>query len=403
MYKTILHLAIKNALLRKTRAALLIFMIGASMSFMLSLEGLYDGMTKNMIDMNLRSESGEISIYAKEYRLKQDIKYSIKNAAKIKEDLAQIGSINSVVSRFKVSGLIASAKKSYPSDLIGVDFKAEEEFGKISEFIKKGDLNLGKNGCAVGKELAKNLKLRLNSKIIFTTQDANKNIKSKLLRVKAVIQTTNINIDNKAIFIDIDSVRDFVGVDHGSATQISIRSQDKNLEQKLKAQYPKLDVLTFAQINPLLKQMQDMTVVFNTISFSIVMGVVFIGILGVMYVSILERIREFGIMSAVGYSYSNIRLQVILESLFLAILGFLLGSVLSLVSLYYLNSYGLDLKEFADGMQSFGMSSVIYADIKIEYFVRTFYAIVFASIISVFLPLKKIKKLNPVDVIKAES
>ncbi len=370
-------------------------MIGASMSFMLSLEGLYDGMTKNMIDMNLRSDSGEISIYAKEYRLKQDIKHSIKNADKIQENLEQIGSINSVVSRFKVSGLIASAKKSYPSDLIGVDFKAEEEFGEFREFVK--------NGCVVGKELAKNLKLRLNSKIIFTTQDANKNIKSKLLRVKAVIQTTNINIDNKAIFIDIDSVRDFVGVDHSSATQIAIRTQDKHLEQKLKALYPKLDVLTFAQINPLLKQMQDMTVVFNTISFSIVMGVVFIGILGVMYVSILERIREFGIMSAVGYSYSNIRLQVILESLFLALLGFLLGSVLSLFSLYYLSNFGLDLKEFADGLQSFGMSSVIYADIKLEYFVRTFYAIVFASIISVFLPLKRIKKLNPVDVIKAES
>ena len=133
------------------------------------------------------------------------------------------------------------------------------------------------------------------------------------------------------------------------------------------------------------------------------MLVVFIGILGVMYVSILDRIREFGIMRAIGMPYKTIRLQIFLEAFFVGIGGYAVGATLGLLSLMYLKYYGLDLSQYADGLQSFGYSTVLFADVKLSYFTSTFYAIVGASLLSVLLPLRKIKKLNPIDVIKADS
>ena len=400
MYKIVFLLALKNAFLRKIRATLLIIMIAFSMSVMLSIEGLYDGMTSSMIDKSLRSDSGEVTIFAKNYRLKQDIKYSIKNATSIKQDIEKIQGVKNVALRLKVSGLAGSAKASYPSDLIAVDFDEEERFGEFGKFIKEGDLKLGKNGCVIGKELAKNLKLRLNSKVVFTSRDSKNNIVSKLFRIKAIIQTTNINIDNKAILAPKSSVFKHVGVDKSSATQIAIRSDNTELVNILNKRYPDLDVLSFWQYNPLLKQMQESMLIFNSITFGIVMGVVFIGILGVMYVSILDRIREFGIMLAVGYGYKYIRNQVILEALVLGLIGFIFGTILSIVFLSYLGTYGLDMSEFSDGFASFGMSSILYAEIKFSYFSSTFIAIVVASVLSVFLPLRKIKNLTPTDVIR---
>lgn len=403
MFKTILSLALKNAFLRRIRAGLLILMIAVSMSVMLSIEGLYDGMTASMIDKALRSDSGEITIFAKDYRLKDDVKYAIKNASKVRKELESLEDVKSVVTRLKVSGLAGSAKASYPSDLIGVDFNNEEVFGDFNKFIKEGNLDLGKNGCVIGKELAKNLKLRINSKVIFTSRDSNNNIVSKLFRIKAIVQTTNINIDNKAILAPKKAVYKHVGLSHDYATQIAIRTDNAKLVNNIKEKYPALDVMSFWQYNPLLTQMQESMVIFNSITFGIVMGVVFIGILGVMYVSILDRIREFGIMLAVGYGYKNVRIQVMIEALALGLIGFILGSILSIIFLYYLNVYGLDMSEFSDGFASFGMSSILYAQIKFGYFSSTFFAIIIASVLSVFLPLMKIKKLNPVDVIKAES
>ncbi len=403
MFKTIISLALKNAFLRRIRAGLLVLMIAVSMSVMLSIEGLYDGMSASMIDKSLRSDSGEITIFAENYRLKNDFKYSIKNASEIKKELEEQNGVKSVVTRLKVSGLAGSAKASYPSDLIAVDFENEENFGEFSEFIKEGDLNLGKNGCVIGKELAKNLKLRLNSKVIFTSRDSNNNIVSKLFRIKAIVQTTNINIDNKAILAPKEDVYKHVGVDPNFATQIAIRTDNPELVNSIKKRYSSLDVMSFWQYNPLLTQMQESMVIFNSITFGIVMGVVFIGILGVMYVSILDRIREFGIMLAVGYGYRHVRIQVMLEALTLGLIGFIFGSILSIIFLYYLNVYGLDMSEFSDGFASFGMSSILYAEVKFSYFSSTFFAIIIASILSILLPLRKIKKLNPVDVIKAES
>jgi len=401
MYKTILNIALKNAFLRKSRAILLILMIGLSMGTMLSIEGLYDGMTTNMIDKTIRSDSGEISIYPKKYRLNKEIKYQIKNTPKIIKNIQTLPGVTSVVQRFKVEGLARSATKAYPSTLIGIDLKDEEIFGQFSEFVTSGDLNLGIRGCIIAKELAKNLKLKLNSKLIFTTRDINNEIKSTLFRVKAIIQTTNIHLDNKAIFISKDKITSYLGVDKDSSTQIAIRVNNEKSITTIKKLYFEYDALDFKEINPLLKQMQDMMVIFNSITFSIVMFVVFIGILGVMYVSILDRVREFGIMIALGYKYKYIRYQVISEALFLGLAGFIVGSIVGYISLTYLKIYGLDLSSFADGLASFGMNSILYADLKFAYFSASFYAIIFASILSVFLPLRKIKKLNPVEVIKA--
>lgn len=400
MFKTILSLALKNAFLRRIRASLLILMIAASMSVMLVIEGLYDGMTASMIDKALRSDSGEVTMFAKDYRLKKDIKYSIKDSNKIKKELQELDGVKSVVTRFKINGLAGSAKASYPADLIAVNFKDEERFGEFSEFVKKGSLDLGKNGCVIGKELAKNLKLRLNSKVIFTSRDSKNNIVSKLFRIKAIIQSTNINLDNKAILAPKESVYRHIGIKHSTSTQIAIRTDNDKLVDTIKAKYPDLDVMSFWQYNPLLNQMKESMIIFNSITFAIVMGVVFIGILGVMYVSILDRIREFGIMLAVGYSYKYIRYQVMLEAVTLGLIGFMIGTVLSLIFLYYLHIYGLDMSEFSDGFESFGMSSILYTEIKFGYFSSTFLAIIFASILSVFLPLRKIKKLTPTDVIR---
>ncbi len=403
MFKTILEVAYKNAFLRKSRAILLILMIGLSMGVMVGLEGLYNGMYVHMIDKSMRSDSGEIALYAKQYRLENDIKYRIENAETKVERLAKLSGVDFVLRRLQVEGLAQTATKSNPAKVIGIDLKDEEKFGKFSDFLKSGELNFGKNGIFVGSELAKNLKIKIGSKVIFTTQDSNLEIASLALRVKAIIQTSNIGLDERGIYLPRDRVANLLGVDPNSATQIAIRSDSEEiglLQEQIKGLFPTLEVYTFMELYPQLKQMQSMMDIFNAITFTIVMIVVFIGILGVMYVSILDRIREFGILLSIGYGYRYIRIQIISEAFFLGFAGYLLGSLIGFLLLSYMKIYGLDLSMFAEGMESFGMSSTLYATIESTYFVSTFFAIMIASVLSVIPPLRKIKKLNPVEVIR---
>ncbi|MCD6433815.1 MAG: ABC transporter permease [Sulfurimonas sp.] len=402
MFKLILKMAWKNSFLRLSRTLLVVLMISVSMSMMLGIAGLYDGMTLNMIDKTKRSESGDLSIYAKDYRVQKDIKYRIENAWSIKKELEKRDGVEAVVLRIKADGLVSTARKSSFASIIGIDLDDEERFGRFSEFLKKGEIDLSKRGAIIGIELAKTLKVRIGSKLVFSTQDISGEINSMALKVKGIVHTTNIGLDTGAVFIDKQKLHRFLGTKPDEAIQIAIKSEDKKLLEILKAKYPALEVKNFLELQPMLKQMQDMMLIFNGVSFAIVMGVVFIGILGVMYVSILDRIREFGIMLGVGMHYKYIRLQIILESLFVGLTGYISGAVLGVVLLIYLRDYGLDFSAFSDALAMWGYESTIKGTIKISYFTNTFVAIMSASMLSVIIPLRKIKKLNPIDVIKAE-
>ncbi len=374
------------------------------MGVMVSIEGLYDGMSMNMIDRTKRSDSGEISLYANKYRLEHAIKYRISDADKKVLALQKITGVTEALYRLEVDGLAQTARKSKPSILLGIDLDDEKKFGKFEEFLKEGELDFGKNSAFIGGGLAKKLKVKIGSKVIFTAQDSQNEIKSIALRIRAIIRSSNINFDERALYIPRGEAARFLSVKQNSATQIALRTDETHtptLQTTLQAKYPKLSVYTFAQLYPQLQQMQTMMDVFNTITFMIVMIVVFIGILGVMYVSILDRIREFGILLSIGYAYRYIRYQIMIEALLLGLAGYFLGLFVGLLILSYLTYQGLDLTLFAEGMEAFGMSSVIYASIKSSYFISTLFAIIIASLLSVVLPLRKIKKLNPVEVIRS--
>lgn len=402
MYRLILKMAWKNSFLRPARTLLVITMIAVSMSMMLGLQGLYDGMVNNMIDKNRRSESGDISLYAKEYRIEKELKHRIKNGEAIKAEIKNMQGVKAVILRIKADGLISTARKSSFSSIYGIDLKEEEHFGKFSEFLKDGEINLKKRGALIGLELAKTLKVRIGSKLVFSTQDSSGEINSIALRIRGIVQTTNIGLDNSAIFVDVKRVHKLLGTTFGEATQIAVMGEDKKIYNTLKTKYPDLDVKSFLELQPMIKQMQDMMVIFNSITFMIVMSVVFIGILGVMYVSILDRIREFGILLGIGMQYRYIRLQIVMEAIFVGLLGYLGGAVLGAVLLIYLRDYGLDLSSFSDALEMWGYEATITGTIKVSYFTTTFGAIITASCLSTLIPLRKIKRLNPIEVIKAE-
>ena len=395
-------MAWKNSFLRLSRTLLVIMMIAVSMSMMLGLQSLYDGMAANMIDKNKRSASGDISIFAKDYRIDKDIKNIIPNATTLKEDIKNLDGVDAVVLRLSADGLASTARKSSFASIIGINLEDEEKFGRFSEFLKNGEINLSKHSAVIGIELAKTLKLRIGSKVVFSTQDSSGDINSISLRVRGVVQTTNILMDSNAVFVDIQSLYKFLFIDKTQATQISIKSENRELYSALVQKYPSLDIKSFFELQPMMKMMQDMMIIINSITFFIVMLVVFIGILGVMYVSILDRVREFGIMLGIGMEYRYIRVQIILESIIVGFTGYIFGAVFGAILLLYLSNYGLNLSSFADALEMWGYESIIYGTIKVSYFTTTFTAIITASLLSVWLPLRKIKKLNPVEVIKAE-
>lgn len=386
---------------------MVIMMIALSLSGLLGLQGLYDGMITHLINTTIRSDSGEISLYAKEYRLNKSLDHILSRVSKIEEKLLRIKGIKSYSIRLQQEGLIATAHKSLAATLKGISLESEQNFGQFDTFITKGTYSFGdKNkGALIGSSLAKKLNLDVGSRVIFTAQDANNEINAISFRISGILKTGNPALDENSVFVSMEKISQFLNL-KDSATQIALRVEDteqtQKIQKELRKSLEKMEVLRWDELYPLLIQMRDIMEIFNLASYAIVFIVAALGIFGVMLVSVLERMREFSIMLAIGTPYKMVRDQIIIEASFLGFIGFMAGAFLGWIFLVYMSTAGIDLRSFEAGLEMYGYSAIMYADIHLYYFFQAFFAVFFATLLSVIWPLRILKKIKPIQVIQGK-
>lgn len=378
-------------------------MIATSLWGLMVMLGIYDGMMKQMIDNAVRSDSGDITIYRKDFRSDNDIKLHIKEPDIIINEIEKDPAIKSHVQRVLSDGLIATAKYSKGVKIFGVDLEAEKRQAKLDAYIKEGSFDFGSRnrGIMIGATLAKKLKLSIGKKVILSAQNSDNEINSIALKVTGILKTNNMHIDGIAVFIAQDKAQKFLGID--GVMQISMIFEDKSkivpFQNSMKEKFKNLELFRWDELYPALMQSRAIMEQYSLISYILIFFVAGIGIFGVVLVSVLERLREFAILQAIGTPFKMVAQIIFLESLFIGIVGFLLGSILGGGTLYYFYIYGLDLSTFSDALDEFGMDAITYAVIKSSYFFTGFFAVLIAVVLSVIFPLHYLKKSKPIEVI----
>jgi ABC-type antimicrobial peptide transport system permease subunit len=224
-------------------------------------------------------------------------------------------------------------------------------------------------------------------------------------RISGILKTGNPSIDDYSVFVSMEKMSKFINV-HQSATQIALRVKDTKriliVQKELQNLFPDIEVLRWDELYPLLIQMQEWMNIFNLASYAIVFVVAALGIFGVMLVSVLERMREFSIMLAIGTPYKTVRNQIIMEASFLGLSGYATGALLGWIFLFYMSTAGVDMRAFEAGLELYGYSAVMYANMHLYYFFQAFFAVFFATLLSVIWPLRKLKKIKPIQVIQGK-
>lgn len=408
MYRMVLRMAWASLTRRTTRSMMVVVMICSSLWGLLVMQGIYDGMTEQMISNAIRSDSGHLSLFGRGYRLDPSLDRRIQgdplNSGNLVTLLDQDPGVSSWVERLGQEGLIATAHYSRNTMITGVDSKREEKHGHLQRYLVQGEYGFGEDGqgAIIGFKLAEKLQVNIGSKIVLSAQDLNSEVTSIALRINGILKTNNMGLDETAVFIDINTARKFLGVAQG-ITQISIMMRDEKytaaMQETLRESLQDLDILRWDEMYPALMQSRVMMKGFSLVVSLMIFGVAGLGIFGVILVSVLERIREFGIMLAIGTGFDQIRTVVLAESLFLGVTGFLAGAFCGGLSLWYFKIYGLDLTLFSEAFDEFGMDAVTYAIIRPDYFITAFAAVIFATLISGYFPLRILRKRRPIEII----
>lgn len=412
MFSMTAEIAWASLVRRKVRSLMVVIMIAVSLWGLLFIEGIYDGMIEQMINNAIRIDCGHISIFARGYRLDPDLNQQIADSVALDQVLQREQRVRSYTKRLQQTGLVSTAHVARGASIYGINLGDEERQCRLSGYLypsvgadtlqRNYGFGVKQRGALIGYKLADKLQVKIGSKLVFSAQNLQGELQSMVLNVANVLKTNNMLFDDKVIFISSDTARKFLGLED-QVSQIAIvlkdESQSMAVQQELSRIFPQLEILRWDQIYPALLQSRQMMKVSNLVISTLIFCAVSLGIIGVMLVSVLERLREFGIMQAVGTTFGQIRNIVVVESLFLGGSGFILGAVLGGTTLLYFRTYGLDLSVFSTAFEQFGMDAVTYAIIRPSFFVNAAVAVLMSTLVSVLLPLRVLKRSQPVEII----
>jgi ABC-type antimicrobial peptide transport system permease subunit len=119
-----------------------------------------------------------------------------------------------------------------------------------------------------------------------------------------------------------------------------------------------------------------------------------------MLMAVMERVREIGMLMAIGMNKTKIFLMIMLETILLMLTGSIAGLIFSYVIVNLFGKYGINLSTVASGLSDIGFSSMVYPFLETEEYIKIVIMVLIAGIISSIVPARKALKLNPSEAIR---
>ncbi len=344
-------MAWRNLWRRKRRTLITAISIGFGVMLSVTFTGTGDyGYTK-MINASAIMGMGHITVEPREYNQTPSLDKRLTNAGELRKQILKRTGVNDAVVRIMGQAMFASASKTIGGMFLGVDPDQESvENNLLLRSLVEGELfpNTDGRGAVVGSKLAEKLNLRIGKKLVYTTTDVNGEIVSEIARVVGIYKTGVNEVDGTMVMLPINSVRTTLNYNTQDATLVAVTINDQRHAEKIRDEMdivmadPQRNILSWQQTQPDLAGLITLDRSGNYISQLLIGLLIAAGILNTMLMSVLERTREFGVMMAVGMSPARLFKLVMVESLWLAILGIIIGVIITTPWYAYLYHVGLD-------------------------------------------------------------
>ena len=356
-------LAWRNLWRHKRRTLITASSIAFGVLLAVTFTGAGDYFHTRMIDAGANMGMGHITIAAQDYNRAPSSQKPIKGSNTLQALIADLPEVTSVVARIQGQAMFASARKSVGGTFIAIDPSQESANNNlfIESLIEGAMLSqtAGK-GIVMGVGLVRKLKLNLGKKVVYTTTDINGEIVSAVARVSGIFRTGVAEVDGGMALLPIQSVQKVLGYESGEVSLIAISLGDQRLSHALRdmmqglPEFEHVEVLNWQQTQPDLAGMIAVDKSANRISQLMISLLIAAGILNTMLMSVLERSREFGVMMALGMSPRGLFSLVILESFWLAVVGLIIGIIITIPWYLHMAETGIDLTSAYGDDFSFG-------------------------------------------------
>ena len=380
---------------------ILVFMMGVQL-------GQYDLMIKN----TLNTFTGEIQIQEKDYRAKASIHDSVKNASTIAEKIRQLLHSNGVTVRAQAFALVSSAKRSYGTEIVGIQPDTESQVSRIPKMLVAGKYlnDQDYDQAIIGSVLARNLKLELGDEITVLGAGKDGSVAAAIFKIKGIMTSNIQELDRHMVQIPLTAFQDTFAMG-GDAHAIvinagsleSISANIKKIQQALPelSNQKNLRVIGWETLETGLKQAIQADFTSGWFMYSILVLIVVFSVLNTFLMSVLERTHEFGVMLSLGLTPARLGAWVMWECSVLALLGMLLGLAIGVLFTLYFNINGFTYPGVEEMAKQYQMSTTIYPIITPTTVLLGPCIIFIATLIAAIFPALRLRRLKPIAAMNA--
>jgi len=401
-FKAVFTLAWRNLWRNHRRTLIMLSAITVGVWAMIFMTALMRGMVDDMLLNGIRNLPGEVQIHHPKYRDDPSINNSIEPPDEKLLHTLQIPEVKAWTKRVRVPAVISSERDSRGVTLIGVDPANEVQIGFDPDDIIEGRFLKDSNdsGLVIGAKLAERLETRLGKRVVIMSQDPENNIADRGFRVVGIYKAKMASLEEIYVYAGLKTVQKLLRLEN-KISEIAItgddyRHVDRWYSQIKKAAGSNLQTLPWYEADTYLGSMLAMMDGFVLVWIIVIFLALSFGLVNTLVMAVFERIREIGLMLALGMRPAMILYQILLESFLLLVIGLLLGNVLALSTIIPLQD-GIDISGVAQGMEMMGTSSVLYPALKLNDMVLANIIVIILGLLTSILPAWHAARLDPID------
>jgi ABC-type lipoprotein release transport system permease subunit len=364
--------------------------------------------------MNQRLESGvetevsHIQVHEPKFNENNDLKKYIPNGVQLSEEILQSNLVNGTSPHIVIQSMIASSETGTGVKITGVDPEKEKTVTNLYTKVATGDYfeSIKRNPILIGKKLAKKLKVKLHSKVVITLQDTQGHITGGAFRICGIFDASNGMYEEMNVFVRNSDLARLAILDKNTAHEIAVHLEDpEKLDEEtfaLKNKYPSLDIQNWKELAPELGYLNEIGNMYMYIFVIIILLALGFGIVNTMLMVVMERLKELGMLMAVGMSKARIFNMLMLETVILTTTGGVAGILLGLGATMALMKNGIDLSMYASGLEDMGYSAHIFPVIEPRMIGVISMLVIITGVLASIYPARKALKYNPAEAIRTE-
>ena len=375
----LIKLAWKNLLRHKRRSIIAATAMGIGLAALIFADGLWLGMERNMVKTATASFLGDGQIHREGFSDEQAVDLTINHLDAVVANLRRDDIVAHFTLRTFAFGMITSPATVAAVNLVGVEPSTERYLSQIDDAIIEGAYFGGSNSrdIVIGEELVERLEVGLNDRVVVTVAQAGSgDLSQEMFRVSGIYRFADEGMNSGMAFIRLGKAQQMLALGAG-AHEIalkftdSISAEDQNLLFWKTYSQGGNKARSWTEVLPEVQAMFEMSKFSKYIMGVVLFGVIVFGIVNTLFMSLYERMFEFGVLRAIGTRPFGMARLILFEAGALAVLGIILGTIFGFCVTLIFATIGIDYTGIE--MMGITMQELIYPDIRVQPFI--FYSI----------------------------